>query len=145
MSGACIVASVWLLCTVCAACRYVCFTTAWSDDRTMSLAALQCVKWTGCWVMCVTRHGHSRRASHCWCYQSHPFLSPLPFPRSFIILSYFHSTVMTHCVSQQGHVGSHLVWAKKSWILCVMLPQKQWHAFNHRLVRRTPMCHLFLL
>lgn len=72
------------------------------------------VSWTGCWVMCFMRHEQTCQ----------PLLViPVPslsFPSSIFHPPFlFHTTLVTHCVARQGHVGSQLIRAKKSWILCV--------------------------
>lgn len=76
---------------------------------------------TGCWVTCFMADmpvtaGHNRVSSY------RPAL--------------FHTTLVTHCSVQRGHVGSQLSWAKKSCMLCVhgteTCHKKQWAAFIYQ-------------
>lgn len=113
-------------------------TAIWNDDRPVKWADCN-VEWTGCWVMSFIRHG-----------QTCQLLLVLPVPSlsfpAFIFhppLFLFHTTLVTHCVARQGHVGTQLIRAKESLILraCVcpwkrVIPKKQWQAFNYHQSQR---------
>lgn len=111
-------------------------TAIWNDDRPVKWADCN-VEWTGCWVMSFIRHG-----------QTCQLLLVLPVPSlsfpAFIFhppLFLFHTTLVTHCVARQGHVGTQLIRAKESLILRVcpwkrVIPKKQWQAFNYHQSQR---------